>query len=102
MQRLKPYMAKIINPCQEAFMPGHRTSDNITLVQKVNRMLKTRRGGTGYVVLKLDLEKAYDQLDWAFLRESLEFFWLLPNLITLIMNMVSSIRFHILWNGRHL
>ena len=42
MQRLKPYMAKIINPCQEAFVPGHRTSDNITLVQEVIRTLKTR------------------------------------------------------------
>ena len=56
-------MAEIINPCQAGFVPGRRTSDNITLVQKVNRMLKTRRGGTGYVALKLDLEKAYNRLD---------------------------------------
>ena len=63
VQRLKPYMAEIINPCQAGFVPGRRTSDNITLVQKVNQMLKTRRGGTGYVALKLDLEKAYNRLD---------------------------------------
>ena len=73
--------------------------DNITLVQEVIRTLKNRRGGTGYVALKLDLEKAYDWLDWAFIRESLEFFRLPPNFITLITNMVSSTRFHILWNG---
>ena len=75
-------------------------SDNITLVQEVIRTLKNRRGGTGYVALKLDLEKVYDRLDWAFIRESvLEFFRLPPNFITLITNMVSSTRFHILWNG---
>ena len=54
-------------------------SDNITLIQEVIRTLKNRRGGTGYVALKLDLEKAYDWLDWAFIRESLEFFRLPPN-----------------------
>ena len=47
----------------------------------------------------MDLEKTYDRLEWDFIRESLEFFQLPPNLITLIMNMVSSTHFHILWNG---
>ena len=99
VQRLKPYMAEIINPCQAGFVPGRRTSDNIILVQKVIRTLKNRRSGTWYIALKLDLEKAYDRLEWDFIRESLEFFQLPPNLITLIMNMVSFTRFHILWNG---
>ena len=92
-------MAEIINRCQAGFVLGRRTSDNITLIQEVIRTLQNRRGGTGYVALKLDLEKAYDQLDWDFIRESLEFFRLPPNLITLIMSMVSSTCFHILWNG---
>ena len=35
MQRLKPYIAEVINPCQARLMPGHRTSDNIILVQEV-------------------------------------------------------------------
>ena len=46
----------------------------------------------------MDLEKAYDRLEWSFIQETLEFFQVAPDLITLIMNMISSTRFHILWN----
>ena len=99
MQCLKTYLAEIINPCQAGFVPGRRTSDNIILVQEIIRTLRYRRGKTGYVVIKLDLEKAYDRLEWSFIQETLVFFQLPPNLITLIMNMISSTRFHILWNG---
>ena len=77
-------------------MPGRRISDNIILVQEVVRTLQSRRGGTGYAAIKLDLEKAYDRLKWGFIQESLEFFQLPTNLITLIMNMISSTRFYIL------
>ena len=99
MQQLKPYMAKVINPCQARFVPRRRTSDNIILVQEVIQMLKSRRGWVGYVALKLDLEKAYDWLEWPFIWDTLELFQMPPILITLIMNMISSTWFHILWNG---
>ena len=64
MQRLKPYIAEVINTCQAGFVPGRRTSDNIIIVQEVIWTLKFRRGRDGYVALKLDLEKAYDRLDY--------------------------------------
>ena len=99
VQRLKPYIDEVINPCQVGFMPGRRPSDNTILVQEVIRMLKSRWGRNGYVAIKLDLERVYDQLEWSFIKESLEFFQMPPNLITLIMNMISFTRFHILWNG---
>ena len=99
VQRLKPYIVEVINPCQAGFMPGRRTSDNIIIVQEVIRTLKSRWGRDGYVAPKLDLEKAYGQLDQVFLKETLEFFQMPPSLLTLIMNMLSSTRFHILWNG---
>ena len=79
-------------------MPGRRTSDNIIIIQEVIRTLKSKQGQDGYVALKLDLEKAYDRLDWVFLKETLEFFQMPPSLLTLIMNMISSTRFQILWN----
>ena len=83
-------MAEVINPCQASFVPGQCTSDNIIIVQEVIRTLISRRGQTGYVAFKLDLEKAYDWLEWHYIRDTLEFFQLPPTPITLIMNMISS------------
>ena len=74
VQQLKPYMAEMINPCQARFVPGRRTSDNIIIVQEVIRTLISRRGPTGYVALKLDLEKAYDRLEWHYTRIHLNSF----------------------------
>ena len=89
MQRLKPYIAEVINPCQVRFMLRCRTSDNIILVQDVIWTLKSRRDRNGYVAIKSDLEKAYDRLEWSFIQETLEFFQLPPTFITFIMNMIS-------------
>ena len=62
-------------------------------------MMVKKSGPKGHVALKLDLEKAYDRLKWLFIQETLEFFQIPPRLIQLIMNMLSSTRFHIMWNG---
>ena len=56
-------------------------------------------GPMGHVALKLDLEKAYDHLEWLFIKETLEFIQIPPKQIQLIMNMLSSTRFNIMWNG---
>ena len=56
-------MTEVINPCQAGFVPRRRTGDNIIIVQEAIRTLTSRRGRTGYVALKLDLDKAYDRLE---------------------------------------
>ena len=67
-------MTEVINPCQAGFVPGRRTSDNNIIVQEAIRTLTSRRGRTRYVALKLDLDKAYDRLEWPFIQDTLEYF----------------------------
>lgn len=99
VQRLKPHITHLINPCQAEFVLGRRMSDNIILVQEIIHTMMNKTGCNGYVALKLDLDKAYDRLEWPFIRESLEFFQVPPRLIMLIMSMVSLTQYHIQWNG---
>lgn len=51
------------------------------------------------MVLKIDLEKAYDKISWNFLRDTLGRAGLPLKLINVIMGCVSSASFQVLWNG---
>ena len=51
------------------------------------------------MAIKIDFEKAYDKLEWSFIREMLIRINLSQNLLDLIMSCVSSISTSILFNG---
>lgn len=52
------------------------------------------------MTIKIDLEKAYDKLEWYFIRERLNQINLFEELIKVIMSCVSSVSTLILFNGR--
>ena len=54
------------------------------------------------MVLKIDLEKAYDKLEWSFIREILIRVNLLEDLIDIIMRCISIVPTSILFNGKAL
>ena len=45
---------------QVAFLPGRRGTDNVIIAQELIYSLKKRKGNDGYMVVKVNLEKAYD------------------------------------------
>lgn len=57
------------------------------------------RGNKHNMILKIDLEKAFDRLEWSFVYRALRFFKFYPNITKLIMNCISSSRIAILVNG---
>ena len=63
MGRLRPYLDKLIGPCQGAFFPGRRGVDNTIIVQELIHTMGKTKGRGGYMALKIDLEKAYDKLE---------------------------------------
>lgn len=54
------------------------------------------------MMLKINLEKAYDKISWDFLEDTLKFFNFNPKWINLILSYVTSVSTSILWNGEAL
>ena len=97
--RLRPYLDKLISPMQTAFVPGRKGVDNVIIAQEIIHSLGKKRGRTGYMALKIDLEKAYDKLEWSFIRDMLIRINLPNDLIEIIMSCVTTVSTSILFNG---
>lgn len=74
VNRLRSFLNDMISPLQSSFIPGWGTTNNVILLQEiVHHMHKSKRRKDD-LVLKLDLKKAYDWVDWDFLRNTLQLF----------------------------
>ena len=50
-------------------MPNRFITDNTTVAYEIlHRMRNRRRGKVGHMAVKLDISKAYDQVEWTFLK----------------------------------
>ena len=61
--------------------------------------ISKKKGKVGYMAIKIDLEKAYDKLEWSFIRDMLLRINLPVDLIDLIMSCVSLVSPSIMFNG---
>lgn len=67
--RLSSCLQNLINPVKAAFLPGSRAADNIVVVQEALNSDRNSLLKEGCMVIKIDLEKAFDRLEWGFIRE---------------------------------
>ena len=100
--RLRPHLDKFISPFQAAFVPGRKGVDTAIIVQEVIHSFSKKKGKVGYMALKINLKKAYDKLEWSFIREVLIRANLLADLIDIIMSCISTVSTSILFNGEAL
>nr|XP_023874857.1 uncharacterized protein LOC111987377 [Quercus suber] len=89
--RLRPILGELISPFQTAFVSGRRGTDNAIIVQKLIHMISKKNGRVGYMAIKIDLEKAYDKLEWSFIKDILGKANLPANLIQVIMSSMSTL-----------
>lgn len=100
--RIKPLMSKLSEVFQASFIPGRSPTDNIVVAQEILHSMcrkKGRRGGRGGFILKVDLEKVYDRVEWGFLKDVLKCIGWKDELIQLITDCFSSIKLVVSWNG---
>ncbi|GKD26031.1 putative RNA-directed DNA polymerase, eukaryota, reverse transcriptase zinc-binding domain protein, partial [Tanacetum coccineum] len=78
--RVKEGLGDIVSINQSAFVPDRRISDNILLTQELMRNYHRRRG-PHRCAFKVDIQKAYDTMDWSFLESILVGFGFHPKMI---------------------
>ncbi|XP_057441477.1 uncharacterized protein LOC130733345 [Lotus japonicus] len=85
-----------------SFILGRGTVDNAIILQEIVHHMSGKRNRNQNIIFKLDLEKAYDSVNWDFLRETLQFFGFPSATIDLIMLWVTSSSLTLLWYGMKL
>lgn len=71
IERIRPMLKNLISPLQTAFVLGKRSVDNVLITQELIYSLDRKKGRVGYMAIKVDLEKAYDRLEWSFIHKVL-------------------------------
>ena len=96
--RLGRLLPKLISPEQGAFVSGRLIHENIAITQELVQYLdRGAEGGT--VILNIDMEKAYDRLNWDFLFSILSKFGFSQLWIVLIKGCVTGNSFSVLIDG---
>ncbi|KAL0439868.1 UNVERIFIED_CONTAM: LINE-1 retrotransposable element O protein [Sesamum latifolium] len=98
VQRMQGILDSLISPSQNAFVPGRSIGDNILLAQELfngyNQQTLPPR-----CALKVDLRKAYDTVEWDFLRSVLTLFRFPEQFILWIVECVTTPSFSVCLNG---
>lgn len=83
---MKPILEVLIGLCQSSFLKCRRSLDNTIIIQEVIQYLKNSKRNGASFVFKIDLEKAFDELEWSFIHETLKFFKFSTNTIPILFN----------------
>ncbi|KAK4268485.1 hypothetical protein QN277_025138 [Acacia crassicarpa] len=100
--RMRPLLDACISQNQSAFIPGRCIQDNIIIAHEVYHYLRRKKdGGKHEFVLKLDMSKAYDRVEWNFLEGVLLRFSFCVEWVSLIMKCVKSVSLSICVSGEN-
>ena len=97
--RLKFFLPEIISPLQSPFVPKRNIQDNTILAHELLHSFKSRRGNGRYMFLKMDMEKAFDRMEWPFILSIMEKLAFSSTWLSWVKLCISSTSFSILLNG---
>ena len=98
--RLKAILPFIIFENQSAFTPDRLITDNVLVAFEFMHYLNHEsEGKESYMSIKLDMSKAFDRVEWNFIKVVMVKLGFMDTWIDLIMNCVFSVSYSVLING---
>ncbi|XP_019197216.1 PREDICTED: uncharacterized protein LOC109191100 [Ipomoea nil] len=99
--RLNPLLDKVISKAQSVFVPGRLITDNVMLAFETHHFLKRKtQGMDGVAAMKIDMSKAYDRVEWRFLRVVMLKLGFNEKWVNILMETVTGVKYHILHEQR--
>lgn len=89
-----------ISRAQSAFLPGREISENVILLREVLHSFNMPSYQNKEFCLKLDLSKAFDRMDWGFIKSLMPIYNFSPKFASWVMGCVTSAQFSIVFNGK--
>jgi hypothetical protein len=100
INRMRPMLDSLISDSQSAFIPGRLISDNALIAFECFHAIQTNKRPEGFCAYKLDLTKAYERVDWQYLKTILLKFGFDPKFIGWIMSCISSVHYKVRINRK--
>lgn len=87
----------MINEVQSAFIPRRLITDNMVVAfETMHSIAKRKKGKDGLMAINLDISKAYDRVEWAYLGSIMRKMGFGERWISLIMMCVTAVSYSIL------
>ncbi|KAJ4755830.1 RNA-directed DNA polymerase (reverse transcriptase)-related family protein [Rhynchospora pubera] len=98
--RLRPHLTKVISKEQNAFVKWRSIADNIILVKEILHYFTLASFKKQAFLLKADVNKAFDKLDWNFLQRAMLYINVPHKIIKLIISSYKRAKVTIKINGK--
>lgn len=97
-EKLKIVVDYVVGPAQSAFIEGRNILDNVILAHELVKGY-TQKGVSPRCLIKIDIRKTYDSVEWPFLRMILLEYGMPVKIVELIMECVTAVNYSLLLNG---
>lgn len=99
--RFKGVIGKCIVVAHIAFVPERLISDNVLLAYEILNTLKQKRmGKKGFMAVKLDMSKAYDRIQWDFIKQVMVRMGFAIRWIEIIMKYITTVSCSVVMNSQ--